>query len=118
VKFAYADPPYLGCCSYYGHEHNEGGSRPFDGRRWNDLDAHAGLVSWLHAEYPDGWVLSLSAPSLLTFAAAHLFVRDERIGAWCKPFASLKPGINPGYCWEPVLFRGGAKARTKRGHRA
>lgn len=26
-----------------------------------------------------------------------------------KPFAIFKPGVNPGYCWEPVLVRGGRK---------
>lgn len=34
---------------------------------------------------------------------------DTRIGAWVKPFASFKPGVNPAYAWEPVLFRGGRK---------
>lgn len=37
---------------------------------------------------------------------------DARVGAWTKPFASFKPGVNPGYCWEPVIFRGGRK-RTR-----
>jgi hypothetical protein len=26
-----------------------------------------------------------------------------------KPFASFKPGVNPGYTWEPVIFSGGRK---------
>ena len=26
-----------------------------------------------------------------------------------KPFASFKPGVNPGYAWEPVIFWGGRK---------
>lgn len=26
-----------------------------------------------------------------------------------KPFASFKPGVNPAYCWEPVIFRGGRR---------
>lgn len=35
--------------------------------------------------------------------------RDYRVMAWVKPFASFKPGVNPGYCWEPVIVRGGRK---------
>ncbi len=34
---------------------------------------------------------------------------DTRIAAWCKPFAIFRPGVNPGYCWEAVLFRGGRR---------
>lgn len=26
-----------------------------------------------------------------------------------KPFAIFKPNVNPGYTWEPVIFRGGRK---------
>lgn len=36
---------------------------------------------------------------------------DCRVAAWVKPFAAFKVGVNPGYCWEPVIWRGG---RTKR----
>jgi hypothetical protein len=32
-----------------------------------------------------------------------------RIGAWVKPFASFKPGVNPAYAWEPVILWQGAK---------
>ena len=28
----------------------------------------------------------------------------SRIASWVKPCASFKPGVNPGYCWEPVIF--------------
>lgn len=62
MKFAFADPPYLGCCQLYGHEHGEGGGRPFDGRCWNDPETHALLLGWL-AEF-DGWAYCLSSVSL------------------------------------------------------
>jgi hypothetical protein len=111
VRFAFADPPYLGCCSYYKHNHNDGGTRPFDGMCWNEPVTHERLILWLYDEYPDGWALSASSPSLPSLMS---MVRPDeiRIGAWVKPFASFKPGVNPGYCWEPVLFTGGRK-RTK-----
>lgn len=109
MKFIYADPPYLDCCSYYKHEHNDGGDRPFDGRCWNELATHRLLISWLRDNAPDGWALSLSVPSLLDLARSDAFPMDVRVGVWVKPFASFKPGINPGYCWEPVIFRGGRK---------
>jgi hypothetical protein len=55
MRFAYADPPYLGKCGkFYGHNHP-------DGRCWDDLATHEFLVKRLEAEYPDGWALSLSA---------------------------------------------------------
>lgn len=106
MRFAYSDQPYLGCCAYYGHNHGTG-ARPFDGLCWDTLAAHWALIDWLRVEYPDGWAMSASSPSLLSLAT--LLPSDARIGAWVKPFASYKPGINPGYCWEPVLFCGGRK---------
>lgn len=107
MRFAYADPPYLGCCALYGHAHPEG-ERPFDGQCWNETETHRTLVRWLNDEYPDGWAMSASSPSLLTLSVYGIFA-GARIGAWVKPFASFKPGINPGYCWEPVVFAGGRK---------
>jgi hypothetical protein len=108
MKFAYVDPPYLGQCKLYKHNHNETGTRPFDGGCWDAAVTHEQLILWLYDEYPDGWVLSASSPSLPSIMS---MVRPDsvRIGAWVKPFASFKPGINPGYCWEPVVFVGGRK---------
>lgn len=99
MRFAYADPPYLGCCELYGHEHGA------DGFCWDDVQTHKLLIARLWNYYPDGWALSLSVPSL-----RHLLPHcpdDVRVGAWVKPFASFKPNVNPAYTWEPVLFRGG-----------
>lgn len=113
MKFAYADPPYLGCCKMYGHNHGDDDDkhvdmvRPFDGRCWDDRKTHTALIGWLNDEYHDGWALSLHAPSLRVLVDS--FPLDVRFGAWVKPFASFKPNINPGYCWEPVVFFGGRK---------
>lgn len=106
MRFVYADPPYLGRCSYYKHEHNDCGTRPFDGRCWNDVDTHRLLLQ--HLRGFDGFVMSASSPSLVRLAE-FIIPNVERIGAWVKPFASFKPGINPGFCWEPVIFSGGRK---------
>jgi hypothetical protein len=99
VRFAYADPPYLGCCSYYGHEHGD------DGRCWDDVSTHYHLLRRLIDDYPDGWAMSMSSPSL-----RHLLPLTPpvaRVAAWVKPFASFKPTQRVAYAWEPVVFCGG-----------
>lgn len=101
LRFAYADPPYYGCCGLYQHRHEE----PFG--CWDDPSTHLTLVNHLCDEFPDGWAMSLSSPSLQTIL--DLCPEDVRVGAWVKPFAVFKPNVNPGYTWEPVIFRGGRK---------
>lgn len=120
MRFAFADPPYIGQAKkHYGCP---------------EVD-HLALIRRLIAEYPDGWALSCSSPTLFMIgdliqrAAYEYFsglshvhsveinckvadcYRDHecRIGAWIKPFASFKPGVNPAYAWEPVIWRGGRK---------
>jgi len=41
-----------------------------------------------------------------------LCLHDVLFGEWVKPFCSFKPGVNPAYAWEPVLYVGGRK-RTR-----
>lgn len=110
--FAYADPPYLGCCKLYDHRHP-------DGRCWDDLETHRALFERLE-DYPDGWAMSATSGSLRQLLP--LAPEDCRVAAWVKPFASFKPGVNPAYTWEPVIFRGGRKrdrdAPTVRDHLA
>lgn len=92
MKFAYADPPYIGQArKHYGVEAKEVN--------------HELLIS--HLATFDGWALSCSTPSLEEIQ--HLCRKvvgpnQTRVGGWFKPFASFKPGVNPAYCWEPVLF--------------
>ena len=93
MRVAYADPPYVGQAKrHYGRL---GGS---------EVD-HAALIDRLCTDYPDGWALSASSPSLR--ALLPLCPPDVRVMAWVKPFCSFKPGVNPAYAWEPVLMRGG-----------
>jgi hypothetical protein len=98
MRFAFADPPYLGCCGLYDHEHHGGGC-------WDDLATHAHLIERLSSEFPDGWAMSLHEPSLRRILP--LCPDDARVAPWVKPFASFKPNVNPAYAWEPVIFRGG-----------
>jgi len=103
MLIAYADPPYLGCCARYDHEHGH------SGRCWDDLATHERLIDGLCEAYPDGWALSLSSPSLRQLLP--LCPDDVRVAAWVKPFAVFKPNVNPAYAWEPVIWRG---CRTQR----
>lgn len=95
MRFAYADPPYIGQAKkHYSKEATYAG----------EVD-HAQLVVSLQAF--DGWALSASSPSLPVVLG--LCPPGVRIGAWVKPFCSFKPGVNPAYAWEPVIFFGGRK---------
>ena len=101
MTFAYADPPYLGCCSRYGHEHGA------SGLCWDEIATHERLIDGLCDVYTDGWALSLSSQSLRVLLP--LCPSDVRVSAWVKPFAVYKPNVNPAYTWEPVIWRGGRK---------
>jgi len=100
MKFAYADPPYLGCGRFYVAHHP-------DALDWDDPERHRVLVTQICDEYPDGWALSLSAPSMKTILP--MCPDDCRWGPWVKPFAIFKPNVNPKYAFEPVIWRGGRK---------
>lgn len=100
MRFAYADPPYLGM-----------GGKMYDRPEWDDIASHAALVERLAAEFPDGWAMSASSPSLKKILP--LCPDDCRVAAWVKPFAAFRPNVKPAYAWEPVIFRGG-RARTRK----
>lgn len=101
MKFAYADPPYLGMgAKLYGAHHPEAAV-------WDDPEAHRDLVGRLLEDYPDGWAMSLSSTTLHTILP--MCPPDVRIASWVKPFAVYKPGVPVAYTWEPVIFTGGRK---------
>lgn len=97
MTFAYADPPYIG-----------------QARRHYDCPEidHVALIVQLFTDYPDGWALSCSSPSLSTILeictrnlACFPELRPEvRIAAWCKSFCAFKRGVRPAYAWEPVVY--------------
>ncbi len=99
MKFAYADPPYLGMGKRY-KEHP-------DSMLWDNPETHMSLITRLCSGYPDGWAMSLSSPSLKTILP--MCPDDVRVMAWVKPFAVFKPNVNPAYAWEPVIVQGGRK---------
>lgn len=107
MKFCYADPPYLGCCSKYNHYHP-------DGLCWDDANTHWLLIERLVREFPDGWALSAASSSLKTLLVA--CPDDIRIGSWVKPFCAFKKGVRPCYAWEPVIYRGGRNPSNGHSH--
>ena len=100
MKFAYADPPYLGMGKKYAGLHPEA-------KIWDDPKAHTDLVERLCDEYPDGWAVSLSVPSLKLYLSA--CPDDVRIASWTKTFHQIRVNVPIQYAWEPVIWRGGRK---------
>lgn len=97
MKFAYADPPYVGQAKrHYGR----------GGREVN----YPLLLA--HLDTFDGWALSLSSVSLRTLLP--LCPADVRVMAWVKPWFAFK-GRLPGYAWEPIIARGGRLNRSAKG---
>lgn len=99
MRFAYADPPYLGCCGLYDHRHED----PWG--CWDLVRTHQQLIDYLFHGFPEGWVLSASSSSLRTLLP---YCPEETIPCvWTKGWCSWKPGAHPKRAWEPVLlFRG------------
>lgn len=100
MRFAYADPPYLGMGKKYAEYHAEA-------LIWDDPKSHTDLVTRLVDEYPDGWAVSLSTPSLKLYLSA--CPNDVRIGTWVKTFHQIRSNVPIQYAWEPVIWRGGRK---------
>lgn len=101
LRFAYADPPYIGCAHLYP-EHPESS-------RWDDPDEHIDLMGQLNHVY-DGWALSCHAPSL-EHLAPYAAALDARIAVWVKPFAAYKRNVRVAYTWEPVIWKRTAERR-------
>lgn len=94
MRFAYADPPYIGQAKrHYSHD-----------PQCAEVD-HGELIRRLGLEFPDGWALSLSSPTLATILP--MCPPRARVLAWVKPFAVFKPNVGLAYTWEPVILYGG-----------
>ena len=94
MRFAYADPPYLGCAA-----------RLYGDATYDDPQAHQRLIVRLCDEFPDGWALSLHAPSLRVIHS--MCPDDVRVGVYAKTFAQIRRGVGAQWFWEPVIWRGG-----------
>lgn len=82
MRFAYADPPYIGQAKrHYSHD-------PLCA----EVD-HAELIQRLTREFPDGWALSASAPSLATILP--LCPSGYRVAVWVKTFCAFKRNVRP-----------------------
>lgn len=105
MKFAYADPPYIGCAKrYYKDQPDYAG----------EVD-HQQLLEKLYHEFPDGWALSASMSSLWDIIPMIPKSWKCRIAAWCKPFGTIGDFGTPQHCWEPVVFRGGRNRKRGEG---
>jgi hypothetical protein len=102
VRFAYADPPYLGCGTKHYAEHHA------EAHVWDDPERHRELITQLISEFPDGWAMSLSSTTLHTILP--MCPPDVRVAAWVKSFAAFKKNVRNAYTWEPVILRGGRKS--------
>lgn len=100
MRFAYADPPYLGCAVRLYGDHPEAAV-------YDTVGGHRALIERLCDEYLDGWALSMASTNL--HALLPFCPPDVRVMAWVKPFASFKPNVPVAYAWEPVIVRGGRK---------
>jgi len=99
MRVAYADPPYPGMAHFYIDHPDYGG----------EVD-HFALI-WDVLETYDAWALHTASTTLREVLAS--CPSDVRVGAWVKTFASFKPGVNPAYAWEPIIFRGGRNDSSK-----
>ena len=93
LHMAYADPPYVGQAKrhYEGHADYAG-----------EVD-HEALIARLEADYPDGWALSASSPSLRYLLP--LCPEAVRTMVWIKPFGAYKRNVRVAYVWELVIVR-------------
>jgi hypothetical protein len=106
IKFAYADPPYLGWAnSFYKDEHTEASS-------YDNPQTHIDLVEMLLNTYPDGWALSCHTAALSFYLP--LMPENTRVCAWTKTMFNIRNNVTVNYSWEPVLLYGGRPEKDRR----
>jgi hypothetical protein len=91
MRATYADPPYIG----QAKKHYKADPR------CAEVD-HVELVARL--ETFDAFALSCKSDARELAWLISLFKKPVRLGMWFKPFCSFKPGVNPAYAFEPVLW--------------
>lgn len=98
MRFAYADPPYLGKAEYYKAHHD-------DAMLWDDPATHQNLIDRLVDEYPDGWVMSLHESSLRVILP--MCPQHARVGAWIAERPRFGGALSVQRHFEPVIWMGG-----------
>lgn len=100
MRFAYADPPYLGCgASRYG--------RP----EWDQMDTHCDLMVRLFNEYPEGWAMSCNPKDLWWLLSEG--TDAVRVCFWGKTMHQIHHQVPVQYACEVVLLSGGRDAPNK-----
>lgn len=96
MRFAYADPPYLGQGKRYAHLHPES-------HVWDDPATHTALVERLEDEYPDGWAISLSP---LPAAVMAYMGPARELAVWHRRgWMTSTPQLRISQCFELVMYR-------------
>jgi hypothetical protein len=98
MRFAYADPPYLGSSRKHYSDHA-------DADVYDTVDGHRTLIDCLVSDFADGWALSMAARNLHTLLP--LCPAEARVCAWVKPYTTFFRNVNPAWAWEPVVVCGG-----------
>lgn len=104
MRFAYADPPYLGRADFYRAHHPEA-------LVWDDPETHRKLIERLQDEFSDGWAMSLSGDSLRVILP--MCPTTARVGTWITERPRFAGNTNPikRHC-EPVIWNGGRGFET------
>lgn len=114
MRFAIADPPYLGRGDrWYGNGRGDYSGRGVadhhpEAAVWDSWDAHAQLVKRLVSGY-DGWAVALSVDSLRQYLAE--CPDDVHVMVWHRRNA-MPGGNHVRRCWEAVIIR---QPRCRRG---
>ena len=106
MRFAYADPPYLGNSKRRYEPFHE------NSEQYDSKDAHLLLVDKLVSEYTDGWALSCNPKDLVWLLPG--MPEDVRVCAWTKTFHQIRVNVSVQYAWEPVILWKGRDVRDRR----
>lgn len=110
MKFAIADPPYLGRAERWygaagrGHFKDEGTRADVhdDASEWDDPARHALLVGELILGY-DGWAIAMTSALASIRVYAEAAPPGAFFGSWARTNA-MPDGSRITKAWEPVLF--------------